>query len=134
MDMTAKNVLVVDDEYIIGLGLQAGLGEHGYDVDYVLSGKEALMSVRQKKYDIIFIDKIMPEMDGIETCREIKKISPKSICVFMTGHFDKNSSIREADFVDAGGRTYFLYKPFAKNELKEVIQKALSDQTRFPSV
>ena len=66
--------------------------------------------------------------NGIEACREIKKLSPDSIAIFMTGQFDKTNIIKEAQFVDAGGRTFYLYKPFAAGELLEVIQKALSEK------
>lgn len=123
--MSAEKILVVDDEPIIGIAFQRELGEKGYDVDSVLSGEEALKAVKQKKYDIIFIDKVMPGMDGIETCRKIKYISPDSIAIFMTGLFDKENILKEAQFVAAGGRTYYLYKPFSQGELLEVIQKAL---------
>ncbi|MBF0489647.1 MAG: response regulator [Candidatus Omnitrophica bacterium] len=70
----------------------------------------------------------MPGIDGIETCREIMKLSPDSICIFMTGKFEKNNILKEAEFIDAGGKTYYLYKPFAIGELEEVIQKALSEK------
>jgi len=126
--MSAENVLVVDDEKIIGVAFSRALSEKGFQVDAVLSGEEALIAVTKKRYDLIFIDKSMPGMDGIETCRVVKKLSPESIAIFMTGSFDKDNIIKEAEFVKAGGRTYYLYKPFAQGELQEVALKALREK------
>lgn len=124
--MAAGRVLVVDDEPIVGIGFERSLGDHGYQVESVLSGEAALKAVAQQQYDVIFIDKDMPGMDGVEACREIKKISPSAICIFMTGKFDANNIIKEVEFVKAGGKTYYLYKPFAEGEVLQVLQKALS--------
>ena len=128
--MSAENILIVDDEEIIGIALERELSEKGYHIDYVLSGEEALKAVQNKKYDIVFIDKKMPGMDGIETCREIKKLSPLSIAIFMTGLFDQNNIFKEQQFVQAGGRTYYLYKPFSQGEVQEVILKALNEKDK----
>lgn len=128
--MSGENILVVDDEPIIGTAFKVELGGSGYHVDSVLSGEEALKAVKQKKYDLVFIDKTMPGMDGIEACREIKKLSPDSIAIFMTGLFDKANTNKEAQFLAAGGRTYFLYKPFAQGELQEVVKKALIEEKK----
>lgn len=125
--MAAENILVVDDEPLIGTAFQRELGERGYQVDCVLSGEAAVEAVKQKKYHLALIDKNLSGMDGIETCRAIKKISPDSILVFMTGHFDKENTLKEQAFVAAGGRTYYLYKPFATGELQDVVQKALQE-------
>ena len=126
--MSAEKILVVDDEPVIGISFEREFSEKGYNVDSVRSGQEALLAVKNKKYDIVFIDKIMPGMDGIETCREIMKISPDSIAIFMTGSFDKDNIIKEQQFVAAGGRTYYLYKPFAEGEVHGIILKALSEK------
>ncbi len=125
--MSIANILVVDDEPLIGLAFQRELIADGYTVDSVLNGEEALKAVRLKKYDLALIDKDMPGMDGIETCREIKKIAPESVLVFMTGLFDKHNVSKEKQFVEAGGRTYYLYKPFAQGELRAVVHKALNE-------
>ncbi|MBF0123410.1 MAG: response regulator [Candidatus Omnitrophica bacterium] len=128
--MATKNVLVVDDEAIIGIGFDRALTEYGYQVDSALSGAEALEAVKKKKYDLVFIDKMMPVMDGIETCRGVKKVSPDSICIFMTGLFNKENILKEMAFIEAGGRTYYLYKPFSSSELLDVAQKALGEKKK----
>ncbi len=126
--MPAENILIVDDDPLIGIAFQRELGAEGYQVDSVLSGEEALKAVRLKKYDLGLIDKDMPGMDGIETCREIVKLCPGMILVFMTGLFDQNNYAKECQFVEAGGRSYNLYKPFRQGELRAVIRKALQEK------
>ena len=124
--MAGENLLIVDDEPLIGIAFQRELSEKGYNVDSVLSGEAAVKAVKLKKYHLGLIDKDMPGMDGIETCREIKKICPEMILIFMTGLFNRENTLKEAAFVAAGGRTYYLYKPFSQGEVQEVIKKALS--------
>lgn len=126
--MSGENILVVDDEAIIGTSFKLELEAHGYHVDAVLNGHEALKAVKLKKYSLVFVDKIMPGIDGIETCREIKKLSPESIPIFMTGLFDKENILKEQQFIDAGGRSYYLYKPFATGELMDVVRQALGEK------
>ena len=128
--MAAENILVVDDEPVVGIAFQRELCEKGYRVDSVLSGQEALKGVQNKKYDLVFIDQHMPGMDGVETCREIKKVSPDSILIFMTGLFGKENVIKEQRFIEEGGRSYYLYKPFAQGELQKVAAKALGERSK----
>lgn len=63
--------LIVDDT-IINIKVAQRLIEHeGLEVDYVMSGKECLEKVKEVKYDVIFMDIMMPEMDGIETFKKL---------------------------------------------------------------
>jgi CheY-like chemotaxis protein len=128
--MSAERILVVDDEPIIGIAFQRELGEQGFTVDSVTSAEDAFKAVKSKRYDLVFIDKVMPGIDGIEACRKIKEISPRSIAIFMTGYLDKHNILKEKEFIDAGGKSYYLYKPFAEGELLMVIQKALQEKAR----
>ncbi len=126
--MAGENILIVDDEPLIGVAFQRELGLEGYHVNSVLSGEAALQAVTQKKYDLVLIDKDMPGIDGIETCREIAKICPDAILIFMTGLFDQNNYAKECQFVEAGGRSCNLYKPFRQGELRAVVRKALDEK------
>ena len=66
--------LIVDDT-IINIKVAQRLIEHeGLEVQYVMSGKECLIKVKDNKYDIIFMDIMMPEMDGIETFKKLQEI------------------------------------------------------------
>ena len=58
--------------------------------------------VKEKKYDLIFIDFILPDKDGIQVCKEIKKINQNAKMVFMTGNTDNDPIFKEMEFIDAG--------------------------------
>ncbi len=127
MAMASKNILVIDDVEIILSTFKEELGSAGFEVDTATSSKAAIKKVRAKKYDIIFIDMVMPEMEGIEICKALKDISPTSRLVAMTGQIYNNLADNELEFRMAGGKVYFLYKPFLEGEILQVTNKALSD-------
>ena len=73
--------LIVDDT-IINIKVAQRLIEHeGLSVDYVMSGKECLEKVKEVKYDVIFMDIMMPEMDGVETFKKLQEIDDFDIPV-----------------------------------------------------
>jgi CheY-like chemotaxis protein len=80
---------------------------------------------REKKYDLVFIDMVMPGMDGVQTCQTLRSINPDSILVFMTGKIDEHTVSREIEFTNSGGESFYLYKPFAEGEILGVTKKAL---------
>ncbi len=121
-------ILVIDDEKIVRTAFERELGREGYKVDSASDGMEAILKVRSEKYDLIFIDMVMPVMDGIQTCKAIKEASPDSIQIFMTGKVDKETIWNEIEFTKAGGKVYYLYKPFGDNEILDVIKKALAEK------
>ncbi|MEI6438412.1 MAG: response regulator [Candidatus Omnitrophota bacterium] len=126
--MAGENILVVDDEDIIGLVFKRELEAKGFNVDHVPGGEEAVKAVALKKYDLVFIDKMMPGLDGLETCKRLRKLTPESILIFMTGLLDRENMFNEWKFTEAGGKTYYLYKPFVDGELVEVVGKALKER------
>lgn len=123
--MAGEKILVVDDVPVVCAAFKKELGEAGYDVDSALSGEEAIKMAHVKPYRLIFIDMVMPGIDGVRTCKEIKGILPKTTLVFMTGKLDENTIYREVEFTKAGGELYYLYKPFAEGEILDVTKKIL---------
>jgi len=126
--MAGEKILVVDDEKIVGTAFKRELGREGFEVDSVLDGEHALEMAKVKKYDLIFVDMVMPGIDGIQTCGALKEISPDSTIIFMTGYVDKETIFREIEFTRAGGKVYYLYKPFVEGEILEVTRKALTEK------
>jgi CheY-like chemotaxis protein len=124
--MPARKILIVDDEKLVGLALTQELAEEGYAAESVLSGEDALKKVSEIFYDLVFVDLIMPGLNGAATCRRIKEISPQTEIVCFTGTYDKHLIERQMDFIAAGGRLYFLYKPFKEGHIKKTVQKALA--------
>lgn len=127
--MSALKILVVDDEPIIGTMFKRELESKGYDVDVAPDGTAALELVSSNKYDLVFMDIVMPGINGIETCKEIKKTCPDLTVTLMTGKIDRETLDKETDFVNAGGRN-FLYKPFSENEINDIIQKVIGEKNR----
>lgn len=124
--MAEKRVLVVDDVEIVFSAFREELEKEGFRVDTALSGEAAVQKAGEEQYDLIFIDMVMPGFDGIETCRAIKHISPASKLVAMTGQIYSGLANKELEFVKAGGKIYYLYKPFQSGEILQVAKKALS--------
>lgn len=123
--MAEGKILVVDDVKIVCMGVEAELGDAGFDVQSANSGKEAVEKAKKEKYDIAFVDLVMPEMDGVETCQKIKEISPATEIVLISGHPKELEEKRDA-FLSAGGAEAFLRKPFLEGELLNVTKKILS--------
>ena len=96
------------------------LEQQSYQVFCAASGAEGIQLNEQKKPDLIILDLHMPEMDGIETLRNIRKTDENVIVVILTGYACPDT-IRDA--VDLNVSEY-LSKPFGNSELLNVIGKA----------
>ena len=107
--MASARILLVDDDKDILEFLKYNLDQEGFETDVAESGKLALDFVSNKTYDLIILDVMMPNMDGIETCERIRKISPDSdtLVVFLTARGEDYSQI--AGF-EAGADDY-ITKP-----------------------
>ena len=125
--MKKVKILVVDDVKIVGLAFVEELEPAGCKVELAANGEEAIIKAKNNKYDIVFIDYIMPGLNGIETCKEILKLQPDCIPIFMTGKVSDRTIEKEIEFQKVGGKVYYLYKPFSEGELLETTKKALQE-------
>jgi len=118
-----KKILCVDDESDILLILQTALSQD-YKVATASSGKDALEQIGENKPDLVILDLMMPEMDGMETLAEIKKIPEMDDVpvLFLTGVSDKEK-IREALNL---GTKFYLTKPFELDDLMDKVSTALA--------
>ena len=86
-------VLVIDDDAVVGRSFDRVLSEKGYDVSTVLSGEEALETMEDTNFDVVFTDIKMPGMDGLEVTERIKARCPWTPVVVITGYgTDDNES------------------------------------------
>ena len=115
-----KKVLVVDDEPQITRVLRHSLSAHRYDVRTAADGLSALDTFRDWHPDLIITDLQMPEMDGIELCREIRKTSTLPIIVLSV----KGEERTKVAALDAGADDYVL-TPFGIDELLARVRAAL---------
>ncbi len=115
-------VLVCDDEPDFLEVLAAELQAEGYEVSTVGSGEEAIRRVRESPPDIVFLDIRMPEMDGIQTLRQIRRINGSLPVVILTANYRDESSFMVADELGSCG---FFPKTGSVQELVTVIQANL---------
>lgn len=115
-------VLIVDDETSIIDSLEGILSDDGFEVIHAYNGYEALKKIETQSPDIVLLDIWMPGMDGIETLKEIKKLSPNLPVVMITGH----GSIESAVDATKSGAYDFLEKPLSIDKVMLTINNALN--------
>ena len=118
--MTAKRILVVDDEFQITRVLKRSLGAHRYDVRTASDAESGLDLFRDFHPDLVITDLSMPEMSGVELCSEIRKTSAVPIIVLSVRDEEKT----KVEALDAGADDY-ITKPFGMDELLARVRVAL---------
>ncbi len=114
-------ILIVDDEEVIRRTFKSVLEMEPYEVDLAADGMECLAKVKQKKYDVIFLDIRMPRVDGLEALDQIQNISPESSVVMISGHGNIETAV---ETVKKGAFDY-LSKPLDLNRIHITIRNAL---------
>ena len=113
-------VLVLDDEAIVGKRLQPALAKVGCDVEIFDAPRPALERLTEKTFDVVVTDIRMDEIDGIEVLERVQARSPATRVVLITGY----ATVELAREAMAKGAFDFIAKPFKPQELREVIAKA----------
>ncbi|NLI82089.1 MAG: endopeptidase La [Deltaproteobacteria bacterium] len=114
----AFHILVVDDEEIARTNLEYVLKKQGYEVDTAANGAEALECVKRKDYDLVLTDLKMEKLDGMQLLESVRKLSPHTDTVMITGYATVTSA------VDAmkKGAVHYLSKPINLDELRKIVQ------------
>jgi DNA-binding NtrC family response regulator len=119
--MGNENVLLIDDSPDILSNVSEYLKIEGYNVDTCSDGIEGISMIDRKFYDIVLSDLKMPAVDGMKVLEYVKKNSPDSVCVILTGY----GTIKNAVEAIQLGAFDYLTKPVKMNELVITINKAL---------
>ena len=106
-------ILVVDDERPVRDALERALRLEGYEVELAADGQEALISLARRSVDTIVLDVLMPVLDGLETCRTLRRRDDKTPVLMLTARHEVSDRVAG---LDAGADDY-LVKPFALEEL-----------------
>lgn len=116
-------VLVVDDSLPVRKSMEIQLGLYGMDIDFAETGEEALEFTEKNVYDLIFLDLMLPGIDGYKVCKTIKsdKMSKNTPVVMLTGKGSRFDKLRGT----MAGASVYLTKPVEQEKLREVIQKFL---------
>ncbi|NQU47288.1 MAG: response regulator, partial [Planctomycetes bacterium] len=112
IDISELRVLVVDDEADIRLGLSRLMETIGIKATQAADGREALNLFKQREFDLVLTDLMMPELTGAELLVEVKKIKPEAAVVLLTGF----GSVQSAVQCMQNGASHFLSKPFENAE------------------
>jgi len=106
-------ILVVDDDRAVREALERALGLEGYDVELAADGAEALAAVERREPDAIVLDVLMPQMDGFEVCRLLRRAQHRVPILMLTVRDELGDRV---EGLDAGADDY-LGKPFELEEL-----------------
>lgn len=119
----SKKVLVVDDEKLIVKGIRFSLEQDNMEVDCAYDGEEAFNMAKEKEYDMILLDVMLPKMDGFEVCQAIREFSDVPI-VMLTAKGEDMDKILGLEY----GADDYITKPFNILEVKARI-KAIMRRT-----
>lgn len=121
--MTSKKVLIVDDEEHIRELIKFNLKKEGYDTAVAVNGTEALRIIKETKFDLILLDLMLPEVDGLEVCKEIRRNEETSdVPVMMITA--KGEEFDKVLGLELGADDY-ITKPFSIRELMARIKALL---------
>lgn len=113
-------ILVVDDEKVMVKGIRFNLENEGYQVDVGYNGREAVDLARGIEYDLIILDLMMPELDGLEACMEIRTFSTVPI-IMLTARGEDTDKLLGFEY----GADDYITKPFNILEVKARVKALL---------
>jgi DNA-binding response OmpR family regulator len=114
-------VLVVEDDRMIAKGLHTALRQDGYAVDGVADGRSASEALRASKFDIVLLDLGLPERDGLEVLRELRRRGDATPVIIVTARDEVQTRIAG---LDAGADDYIV-KPFDLDEVAARMRSVL---------
>ncbi len=118
-----EKILVVDSEEDVALHVKHNLTREGYRVDCVPSGEQALIRVEEERPDLILLDRMLPDLDGMDVCRELKSNpATRQIPIIMITAKNKDDDIISG--LESGAEDY-VTKPFSPRVLLARLRAAL---------
>ena len=124
--LAPPHILLMEDEVSMAKGLKMVLQEEGYDVDLAMTGQSALDKFSRSYFDLLVADLRLPDIDGMEVIREVKRTRPETEAIVITGYPSVSSAVESARI----GVYDYLRKPFTEDELKEAVGGALKKREK----
>ena len=121
----AVKVLVVDDEKMIVKGLRFSLQQDGYEVECAYDGEEALGMIRDRQYDIVLLDVMLPKLSGFEVLQQVREFSDVPV-IMLTARGDDMDKILGLDY----GADDYVTKPFNPLEVNGRIKAIIRRTSR----
>jgi DNA-binding NtrC family response regulator len=128
--MADKKVLVIDDDPMMTELAQFHFDRDGYETFVAETGEEGLRLLKENQCALVITDLNLPDMDGIEVVKEVKRLSPDTEIIMITGY----GSINKAVEATKAGAFYFLEKPVEFAELMIVAEKALERREQMEEI
>ena len=122
------NILVVDDDEKIGRLFSDMFKEEGHTVQPVCTGEDAVEAYQKNPFHIVFLDMILPGMNGLETLKALKNFDANVRVVLMTGY----SILGMLEDATRIGIITTLIKPFYFEQIKQAIDKSIRPAGAFP--
>lgn len=119
-----SKILVVDDEKLIVKGIKFSLEQDGFEVTAAYDGEEALNYIKEGNFDLVVLDVMLPKMDGLQVCREVREFSQMPI-IMVTAKGEDMDKIMGLEY----GADDYMTKPFNILELKARIKAVLRRST-----
>lgn len=119
-------ILIIEDEEDLVKGLKLNLADEGYEVDYALNGKEGLEKALKEKPDLILLDIMLPAMNGLEICKELRRHKMDIPIIMLTA---KGEEIDKVIGLELGADDY-ISKPFSLRELLARVKAHLRREHR----
>lgn len=126
--LTMTRILIIEDEPDMRRGLEDNLEFEGYETLSTGNGKEGLRFAMKEDFDLIVLDLMLPGMDGMEVCREIKGAGKTTPVIMLTA---KGAETDKIEGFEAGADDY-ITKPFSLKELLARIKAVLRRSTHIP--
>ena len=120
------HILIVEDEKQLGKLLKRVLTEERHVVDVADEGYEGLNLALSDSYDLVILDRMLPNMDGLEICRQMRQSKVKSVVLMLTAR----GSVEDRVSGLTSGADDYLVKPFAMSELLARVQALLRRRDR----
>jgi len=108
-----KKILIIEDEMDLIKGLKMNLSDEGFEVDWAIDGAEGLRKALEEKPDLILLDIMLPEMNGLEVCRKLRQNKTGIPVIMLTA---KGEEIDKVVGLEIGADDY-MTKPFSIREL-----------------
>jgi DNA-binding NtrC family response regulator len=119
-------IMVLDDEEIVGKRLKTALEKSDYDVEIFQDSRKAVARIAEKEFDIVVTDVRMEEIGGMEVLEHVLEKSARTQVIIITGY----ATVEVAREALTRGAFDFIAKPFKPDDLREVISRAVREMKR----
>ncbi len=119
-----KRIAVVDDEAVVRQRLQKVLEQEGYEVVVFASGEDFLAAQERQNFDVVWLDIVLPDLNGMEILARLRSRSPDTQVALITGYASINAAVEAVK----EGAFHYLSKPFKLEDVRHITRKALEHQ------